>query len=91
MAKGRKTGGRAKGTPNKATADVRAAIAQLLEHAAPKMVVWLDRVAKDDPAQALNIVSRMTEYHIPKLQRTELGGLGGRPIMVQSVDNDDRL
>jgi len=92
MAKGKKTGGGSrKGKPNKATADVRASIAQLLEHAAPLMVTWLDRVALTDPAKALDIVGRMTEYHIPKLQRTEIGGLGGRPIQVQAIENDDRI
>jgi hypothetical protein len=85
MAKGKKTGGRGKGTPNKATADVRAAIAGLLEHAAPRMVAWLDDVAAEDPGRAMDIVTRLAEYHIPKLARTEQVGDGGGPVQINVV------
>jgi hypothetical protein len=43
--KRKKHGGRAAGTPNKATADVRAAIAQLLESNVDNFSVWLAAVA----------------------------------------------
>jgi hypothetical protein len=63
--------GRKKGTPNKATRDVRKAFAALLERSAPKLASWLDQVAADDPARALDIVTRLAEYHIPKLAKSE--------------------
>jgi hypothetical protein len=49
MALGRKTGGGSrKGKPNRATADVRAAIAQVLERNAANFSKWLERVAEGE-------------------------------------------
>jgi hypothetical protein len=49
MAQGKKTGGGSrKGSPNKATADVRAAIAQLLEGNVGKFQEWLTAVAEGE-------------------------------------------
>jgi hypothetical protein len=45
MAEGRKTGGRAPGTPNKATSAAREAIAQFVDGNAHRLTEWLDRVA----------------------------------------------
>lgn len=45
MAEGRKTGGRAPGTPNKATADARQAIAAFVDGNAHRLTEWLDQVA----------------------------------------------
>jgi hypothetical protein len=64
--------GRKKGVPNKATADVRKAFTALLEGAADKLQIWLDRVAKKDPGRALDVIAKFAEYHVPKLSRTEL-------------------
>jgi len=61
--------GRKKGVPNKVTRDVREAIRDLLETAGPRMVEWLERVATEDPARALELVARFSEYAIPKLSR----------------------
>ena len=66
--------GRPKGVPNKATADVRAALAQFAEGNVEKLQKWLDRIAKNDPAKAADIYLRVLEYHVPKLSRTELSG-----------------
>ena len=55
MAEGYKTGGRAKGTPNKATKEAREAMAQFVEGNAHRLTEWLDRVSdgvkveKEDP------------------------------------------
>lgn len=53
MARGKKTGGGSrKGSPNKATADVRAAIALLLEGNVGKFQEWLTAVAVGEQEQA---------------------------------------
>lgn len=57
MAKGRKTGGRQKGTPNKVTADVRAMILTALDHAGG--VEYLVRQARENPAPFLGLVSKV--------------------------------
>lgn len=46
MAEGRKTGGRVAGTPNKATADARRAIAEFVDGNAHRLTDWLDKVAE---------------------------------------------
>lgn len=71
--------GRPKGAPNKSTSIVREAIANLLERNAPNMDRWLNEVADKDPHKALDIIQKLSEYHIPKLARTEVTGAGGGP------------
>lgn len=46
MPYGKKYGGRVKGTPNKATADARQAIAQFVDKNAHRLTDWLDAVAE---------------------------------------------
>ena len=77
--------GRPKGAVNKSTKVVREAIAELLSRNSQYMDRWLQRVAecdevlgmKPDPYKALDIMLKMSEYHIPKLARTEVTGKDG--------------
>ena len=69
--------GRPKGAVNKSTAIVREAIANLLERNAPNMDKWLNKVAAKDPYKALDLMNKLSEYHIPKLARTEVTGKDG--------------
>ena len=46
---GERYGGRVKGTPNKATADARQAIAQFVDGNAHRLTEWLDQVARGVP------------------------------------------
>lgn len=71
--------GRPKGVPNKSTQIVREAIANLLERNAPNMDRWLNEVAAEDPYKALDLMNKLSEYHIPKLARTEVTGKDGEP------------
>jgi hypothetical protein len=71
--------GRPKGLPNKSTQIVREAIANLLERNAGNMDMWLNQVAKEDPYKALDLMNKLSEYHIPKLARTEVTGADGGP------------
>lgn len=66
--------GRPKGTPNKATADVRAVFAAFVERNAEQAQELFDRVAKRQPAKALDLLARLSEFVLPKLARTELSG-----------------
>jgi len=74
--------GRKKGVPNKATADVRAAIALFAESTVPQFQEWINRVAQEDPAKAADLFLKAIEYHIPKLARTEVTGADGDPVKV---------
>ncbi len=48
--------GRPKGSPNKATAAVREAIARMAEDNAPKFLEWMDQVAKT--------IAKVTSTHV---------------------------
>jgi hypothetical protein len=64
--------GRKKGELNKVTRDVREMIAVVALKNASKIDAWLARVARKNPAQAIDLYLRMIEYHIPKLSRQEI-------------------
>ncbi len=80
MAKGKKTGGRDAGTPNKATGAAREAIASFVEGNVDRLNGWLDQIADKDPKQAFDCFMSVIEYNIPKLARTEHTGEGGGAI-----------
>jgi hypothetical protein len=83
-----KTGGRTKGTPNKATAEFRQTVQALLDENRDNVGRWLSLVAegdgtengKADPAKALDLLAKLAEYAAPKLNRTEHTGDGGGPL-----------
>lgn len=82
--KGVRLGGRAAGTPNKATAAAREAIARFVDGNADRLQGWLDEIHADKgPQAAFECFSSLLEYHVPKLQRTELTGKdGGDQVVV---------
>lgn len=86
MAKGKKTGGRVAGRPNKSTTEFRQTVSALLSDNASNVAVWLAQVAgggedvKPDPAKALDLLVKLAEYAAPKLNRTEHSGPEGGPI-----------
>lgn len=75
-----KKGGRAVGTPNIATRDARKAIAAFVDGNAHRLVEWLDEVAAENPAKAFELFQSVIEYHVPKLQRTEVAGDPNNPL-----------
>lgn len=90
-----KTGGRQPGTPNKATADFRQTITDLLGKNAQNVDRWLQMVAegdgaevKPDPAKALDLLAKLAEYGAPKLNRTELTGKEGKDLTF-TLSRDD--
>jgi hypothetical protein len=79
-----KTGGRAPGTPNKSTTDVRAAIAVFAQANVAKIDGWLNEI--EDPAKRLDLYLRAIEYHLPKLGRMEVTGANGGPVQTQRIE-----
>ena len=91
MANGYKTGGRKKGTQNKATREFRETVTRLLDDNAENVATWLKQVAdgvpeqdvKPDPGKALDLLSKLAEYAAPKLARTEHVGKNGNAIQFE--------
>jgi len=87
-----KLGGRAKGTPNKATTEFRQTVTALLEGNAENVAIWLEQVANGIPEsegvkavppapdKALDLLAKLAEFAAPKLARTEHVGGDGGPI-----------
>ena len=69
MGKGRKTGGRKPGTPNRVTVDVREALRTLAQGLAPRVQGWLTEVAESDPGRALDLYLRALEFTVPRMAR----------------------
>ncbi|MFN6251726.1 MAG: hypothetical protein ACK4Y5_06565 [Acetobacteraceae bacterium] len=96
-ARGGYRGGNRKGVPNKATAEFRETIRQLLEDNAANVQVWLQQVADGagskppDPARALDLLSKLAEYAAPKLSRMEHVGDGGGPVRIVAGPDDRSL
>ena len=75
---------RPKGTPNKATAEAREAIARLVDGNAHRLNIWLDEIYKTKgPEAAWNCMMDVIEYHVPKLARHELTGQNGEKIKME--------
>ncbi len=84
--------GRAKGVPNKATANAREAIGRFVDGNADRLNAWLDEIyAQDGPKAAFQCFSDLIEYHVPKLARHEHTGEGGGPVVIQASPTDERL
>ena len=77
--------GRPTGTPNKATKQAREAFAAFVENNVHQFQEWLNRIAEKDPKAAFQCVLDVSEYYIPKLQRTEISGPDGKAIQVAQV------
>lgn len=71
MAKGKKTGGRQVGTPNKADAEIRDNFCTFLHYASPKIVKLWDTLLEENPKQALDAIKDFAEFVLPKLARTD--------------------
>jgi hypothetical protein len=71
MAKGKKTGGRRAGTPNKASAAVRGAIAKMLDAYFTSETFESD-IAKLEPKDRVAAMEKFAAYVSPKLQSTTL-------------------
>lgn len=68
----REGAGRPKGSPNKSTKEIRDAFQCFVENNVGNFEEWIARVAEKNPAKALELVTNLGEYILPKLSRTEV-------------------
>ena len=71
MARGKKTGGRVAGTPNKTSTVVRSAIAKMLDEYFNSETFTKD-IADLDPKDRVTAMEKFAAYVAPKLQSTSL-------------------
>jgi hypothetical protein len=81
MAKGKRTGGRQKGTPNKITRDLKEAILRAYERAGG--IEYLETIARLDPRTFAMLLSKV----LP-MQVTGAGGAG--PVVIEVVTGISR-
>jgi len=70
----KKEGGRQKGTPNKTTAQIKEMITELVGNQMEKWPVVIDKMMKNDPAEAMKITGRLIDYVLPKQTKIDLEG-----------------
>lgn len=79
--RGKKFGGRQKGTGNKASQNARDAIALFVERNTPRLKELIAKIEEEDGAlAAFKCIESMIEYHIPRIARTEHVGADQGPI-----------
>ena len=61
-----------KGVPNKTTKEIRDGFHMFVENNIGKFQEWIEEVAEDNPAKAIELVTSLGEYILPKLSRTEI-------------------
>ena len=66
---GKKHGGRAKGTPNKTTAETKDLLQQVLGKEVMKLGLMLGKL---DPIDRINALSKLLPYILPKQQETSI-------------------
>jgi hypothetical protein len=83
-------GGRPKGSVEKSTINAREALARFVDANTERLQGWLEEIYKTDgPKAAWECMVDVIEYHVPKLQRTELTGEDGTPFVINLQSFDD--
>lgn len=71
--------------PNRVTVEFRDTVRRLLEENSENVSQWLSQVATDDPAKALDLITKLAEYAAPKLSRQEVTGKDGGAVQLEQV------
>ena len=81
-----KNSGRKPGTANRSTEHAREALAVFVDANTARLQAWLDSIeTTDGPQAAWRCLMDVLEYHVPKLQRTELVGKDGGPVQTTVI------
>ena len=83
---GRKFGGRAKGTPNKITSEIREKFTLLVDNN-------IDRLQEDinqlEPRDRIRLLIELSKFVLPTLKATEIGNNDGKgfiPVVINFTD-----
>jgi hypothetical protein len=89
--KRQKTGGRARGVPNKVTRDIREALRDLAEGNADRVQGWLDAVAEKEPAEAIRLYLGLLRFCLPTLSATAVANVSPKPEELLTKMSDEEL
>jgi hypothetical protein len=64
--------GRPKGQTNNSTERIKEAYTNLLEGNLPNIQNWLNMVAAEDPARALDFLMKLSPFVVPKKQQNDI-------------------
>ena len=81
---------RMKGTPNKVTSDIRDAYRRLLEENLANLNSWLSEIAQNNPEKAIDLLLKMSEYVVPKLNRTEIESTSINDLMSMTMQQREQ-
>jgi hypothetical protein len=66
--------GRKKGVPNKSTAEIKEIITRIVGNQLEHIEKDLDKIRKNDPAEAMRLSSKFIDYVLPKQTKMEIEG-----------------
>ena len=66
--------GRPTGSKDKMTADIKQAYRSLVEGNLSNIETWLNKVAAKDPAKAIELMLKLSEFILPKIKAVEVSG-----------------
>ena len=70
--------GRTLGAKDKVQTDIKQAFQSLVEGNLSNVEKWLNEVATDNPAKALDFMLRLSEFILPKIKAVELIGIDSK-------------
>lgn len=82
--------GRPKGSQNVKTKAIRDAYSEFINNNTKHFEKWLKQVAEKNPAKAIELISGLSDFVLPKLARTELVGDEEQPINIDLTKLDDK-
>lgn len=71
MPKGKKYGGRKRGTPNKSTETAKQVLVKFVGNNMDTMQEMFEEIKAEDPKKAFDVLMGALEYVLPKLSRVE--------------------
>lgn len=68
--------GRPKGSPNRSSEEMKLTIARAVNEGLDYLKGDLQRIRKEDPEKALNIILKLLDYNLPKLKSVDMSVKG---------------
>jgi hypothetical protein len=77
--------GRPKGVPNRSSEEMKLTIARAVNEGLDYLKSDLQRIRKEDPEKALNIILKLLDYNIPKLKAVDMNVRGEITNKIESI------